>query len=135
MLPGNVFNLSPLPDGDIVKVLGIVSGIFVVIFAFWFFCISTMSVIGGIKRMSFTLNWWAFIFPNAGMTLAAIQVGSVFHSPGVNGICSALTLLLVIMWLITAVANIRAVWRQDILWPGKDEDQNEDTYDEKDTQA
>ena len=72
--------------------------------------------------MSFTLNWWAFVFPNAGLTLAAIQMGKVFKSPGINGICSALTIMLVIMWLFTAVAHVRAVVRGTILWPGKDEE-------------
>ena len=74
--------------------------------------------------MSFTLNWWAFVFPNAGLTLAGIQMGKVFSSPGINGICSALTILLVIMWLFTAVFHIRAVVLGNILWPGKDEDKD-----------
>ena len=96
--------------------------------------------------MSFTLNWWAvsssqtkplqklqlptnitskqFVFPNAGLTLAAIQVGSALNSPGINGICSALTIFLVIMWLITAVAHIQALWKGKIMWPGKDEDKD-----------
>ncbi len=72
--------------------------------------------------MSFTLNWWAFIFPNAGLTLACIKLGKVYSSPGINGFCSALTILLVIFWLFVAVANIMAVWQKKILWPGKDED-------------
>lgn len=74
--------------------------------------------------MSFTLNWWAFVFPNAGLTLAAIQVGKVFDSRAIDGICSALTIMLVVMWLITAGAHIRAVWLGRIMWPGKDEDKD-----------
>jgi hypothetical protein len=58
------------------------------------------------------------------MTLAAIQIGSALSSPAINGICSALTILLVIMWLITAVAHIRALWAGKIMWPGKDEDKD-----------
>lgn len=65
-----------------------------------------------------------FVFPNAGLTLAAIQVGSVFESSPINGICSALTILLVIMWLITAVSHIRALLQGKIMWPGKDEDKD-----------
>lgn len=59
VLPEDTFNISQLPDGDIVRVLGIVSGLFIVTFAFWFFCITTIAVVAGIRRMSFTLNWWA----------------------------------------------------------------------------
>lgn len=124
VLPPNAFNHDGIPDGDTIRLLGIMAGIFIIIFAFWFFCISTVAVIAGSRRMSFTLNWWAFIFPNAGLTLAAIQVGSALKSPGINGICSALTILLVIFWLITAVSHIRALLKGKIMWPGKDEDKD-----------
>ncbi|CAJ2504858.1 Uu.00g122520.m01.CDS01 [Anthostomella pinea] len=126
ILPPHVFNMSSsLPDGDIVKVMGIMSGTFIILFALWFFFISTVAVISGSKRMTFTLNWWAFVFPNAGLTLAAIQVGKAFNnSAGINGICSALTIMLVIMWLFTAVFHIKALWEGKLLWPGKDEDKD-----------
>lgn len=114
--------MTSLPVPDIIKVIGIMAGIFIILFAFWFFCISTVAVVYGARRMSFTLNWWAFVFPNAGLTLAAIQTGKALSSPGINGICSALTVLLVIMWLFTAVFHVRAIVRGDIMWPGRDED-------------
>jgi len=107
-----------------VKVVGILSGLFVILFAFWFFCISTVAVIAGVRRMTFTLNWWAFIFPNAGLTLAAIQAGSALGSDAINGVCSALTIMLVIAWLGTAFCCVRALWRGQLLWPGKDEDKD-----------
>jgi tellurite resistance protein TehA-like permease len=74
--------------------------------------------------MTFTLNWWAFIFPNAGLTLAAIQAGSVLHSEAINGVCSALTILLVLAWLCVALCCVRALWTGQVLWPGKDEDKD-----------
>lgn len=125
VLPSNIFNSNTsFHDGEIVKIMGIMAGTFVLLFAFWFFCISTVSVIAGIKEMTFTLNWWAFVFPNAGLTLATIQLGKAYSSTPIDGICSALTILLVIFWLITAVAHIRAVWKGVIMWPGKDEDKD-----------
>lgn len=59
VLSENFFNANNLPDGDFVRLVGILAGTFIIIFAFWFFCISTIAVIHGIRRMSFTLNWWA----------------------------------------------------------------------------
>lgn len=111
-----------IPDGDFLKNLGVASGLFVILFSLWFCCISTVAVVSGIRRMSFTLNWWAFVFPNAGLTLAAIQAGQALQSEGINGCCSALTIILVMLWLLCAVAHLRALWRGDLLWPGKDED-------------
>lgn len=64
------------------------------------------------------------MFPNAGLTLAAVQLGTAYSSPAINGICSALTLLLVIMWIVVAVAHVRAFWMGKIMWPGRDEDKD-----------
>lgn len=121
VVPSDKFTTSGL-DGAIIRNLGIISGLFVILFAFWFFCISTLSVITGVRRMTFTLNWWAFVFPNAGLTLAAIQAGKALGSEGTNGVCSALTIMLVLFWLVCAAFHVRALWRGDLLWPGKDED-------------
>jgi tellurite resistance protein TehA-like permease len=98
------------------------SGLFIVLFGYWFFFITTVAILVGIRKMSFSLNWWAFIFPNAGLTLATIQAGKILRSEAINGIASALTILLVIMWFITAAFCIRAVYLGDVMWPGKDED-------------
>ena len=104
------------------RIIGIMAGLFVILFAYWFFFITTVAVVVGAHKMSFTLNWWAFIFPNAGMTLATIQAGKVLNSNALNGIASALTIGLVIMWIICAIAHIQAVRKGNVMWPGKDED-------------
>lgn len=122
VVPKGQFTDLSLPDGDLVKDLGILSGLFIILFAFWFFCISTIAVATGIRRMTFTLNWWAFIFPNAGLTLATIQIGGALNSAGIRGVASALTILLVILWLAVAALCVKAVWKGELLWPGKDED-------------
>ncbi|KAK3670273.1 hypothetical protein LTR78_009827 [Recurvomyces mirabilis] len=124
VIPPDAWDFSSLPDGSVVKVLGVVSGIFLILFSAWFFFVSTISILAGVRQMSFSLNWWAFIFPNAGLTLALIQAGKALDSSGINAICTALTILLVVMWLVTAVAHLRALRKGDILWPGKDEDKD-----------
>ncbi|KAH6614153.1 voltage-dependent anion channel [Boeremia exigua] len=118
----NYWTESASRDGDIVRIFGIMSGLFVILFAYWFFFITTVAVLAGVRRMTFSLNWWAFIFPNAGLTLATIQAGKVLNSEALNGIASALTILLVIMWFVTAFFCVRALYRGEIMWPGKDED-------------
>jgi C4-dicarboxylate transporter/malic acid transport protein len=117
-----MFGITSIPVGDVIKIIGILAGFFVILFSFWFFCVSAVSVLAGIKQMSFTLNWWAFVFPNAGLTLATIQTGGALSSPGINGIASALTIGLVIMWIVCAIAHVQAVRKGNVMWPGKDED-------------
>jgi tellurite resistance protein TehA-like permease len=122
LVSANYFTNISVPDGEIVRIIGIMAGLFIILFAYWFFIITTIAVIFGSRRMSFSLNWWAFIFPNAGLTLATIQAGKVLHSEAINGVASALTILLVIMWFVVAAFCIRAVFLGQVLWPGKDED-------------
>ena len=62
------------------------------------------------------------MFPNTGLALATIQAGTALESPGINGVSTAWSILLVIFWFGVAFMHIRAVWRGEILWPGKDED-------------
>ena len=70
-LPGNIFGVSSVADGEILRVIGAIAGIFILIFAFWFFCISTVAVVMGVRKMSFTLNWWA-----VSSSLLALQMHS-----------------------------------------------------------
>jgi len=124
VVPQNLFNITTVPVADVLKIMGIISGIFIFLVSFWFFALTVVAIIGGLRRMSFTLNWWAFIFPNSGMTLAIIQIGNALQSDGIKAVASALTILLVIAWLVVAVANVRAVMKKQIMWEGKDEDVN-----------
>ncbi len=103
-------NTSAVPTGDLLKVIGSICGIFLWLLGFWFFALTTVAIIQDCKKMSFNLTWWAFIFPNAGLTLALIQIGKVLDSPGINAVTSAMTILLVIAWLIVAILHLKAVW-------------------------
>lgn len=59
VLGPNTFGQGNFPVGDTVRLIGIMSGLFIILFSFWFFCISTVAVLAGVRDMSFTLNWWA----------------------------------------------------------------------------
>lgn len=61
-------------------------------------------------------------FPNAGLTIAAIYIGKALDSTGIKAVTSAMSIILVALWLFTAVANIRAIYLKQVLWPGEDED-------------
>ena len=108
--------------GETIKIFGILSGIFLWAVAFWFFCLTTVAVLQGVKQMKYTTSWWAFIFPNAGMMIALIQIGNALNNSGVKGVTSAMSIILVLLWLFVAVACIIAIVRKQVLWEGMDED-------------
>ncbi|KAG9241238.1 voltage-dependent anion channel [Calycina marina] len=124
IIPADFLGVYVIPAGEVLRIIGIVMGIFLWLLAFWFFCVTLWSVIEGVRDMSFTLTWWAFIFPNDGLTLATIEIGNALESHGIKIVASIMTALLVIMWLFVTAACMKALWQRKVLWPGKDEDKN-----------
>ncbi|KAJ5122818.1 hypothetical protein N7448_003951 [Penicillium atrosanguineum] len=108
-------------DGRMIMILALVAGAFLWALSFWFFCIALLAVIRS-PPTAFHLSWWAMVFPNTGFTLATITLGNSFESKAINGVGSGLSICVIAMWLFVFVNHIRAVIRQDIMYPGKDED-------------
>lgn len=65
------------------------------------------------------------MFPNVGFTIATIQIGDALVSEGVKWVASGMTIVLVAVWLFVGCTHVRAVWKREILWPGKDEDHDQ----------
>ncbi|KAH8203418.1 hypothetical protein TruAng_002402 [Truncatella angustata] len=120
-LPEGFAGISSLDIGDLWLALALPAGLFLWMFAIWFSALTTLSLIQGIKKMEFSLQWWAFVFPNAGLTIATIQIGNLLDSDGIKGVAAGLTVILAVLWILCAVLHIRAVWRYDVLCPGKDQ--------------
>ncbi|KAG0646015.1 malic acid transport [Hyphodiscus hymeniophilus] len=113
---------------DVFRIVALSVAVFLWATAFWFFSVAFVSVICGATRkdgMSFHLVWWAFVFPNVGFTIVTIDIGRALLSEGILWLSSVMTILLVVTWLFVGAAHIRAVWKKQILWPGKDEDHDQ----------
>lgn len=111
-------------DGRMIEILALAAGAFLWALSFWFFCIALIAVIRS-RPTAFHLSWWAMVFPNTGFTIATITLGKAFLSPAINGVGTAMSLCVIAMWLFVFVSHVRAVIRQDIMYPGKDEDVSE----------
>jgi len=120
-------------DGEMARrvmlILATMTSVFIWSLAFWFFCVAvianlmvSMPFVRREKAIHFMLNWWAFIFPNVGFTIATIAIGKELSSPGVLWVGSVMSILLVAMYFFVLVHHARAVWNRKILWPGRDED-------------
>ncbi|KAK8099073.1 c4-dicarboxylate transporter malic acid transport protein [Apiospora kogelbergensis] len=114
---------SGVPTGDLWKAMSVPAAMFVWMIGFWFLAQAAVSTLRGAPKMRFTLSCWALIFPNAGLTIGMAQIGRAIDSERIqNYVVPAATVVLVVIWLLVAAMNVRAVWRGDLLWPGKDED-------------
>jgi tellurite resistance protein TehA-like permease len=121
-IPRDFLGITSVPPGDIFKVFGVAAGIFMWLISFWFSALTTVSVLVSAKESHFTLNQWAFIFPNVGLVIALIQIANALQSAGIKGVCSGATIILVIVWCFVAVMNVRGLFKHQVLWPGMDED-------------
>jgi tellurite resistance protein TehA-like permease len=118
---------------EVLRVMALFTAIFLWLVSFWFFGTSFIATILGIREgISFHLTWWALIFPNVGFTLETIQIGLSLESVAIGWICSAVTIVLVSMWLLILGFHVQAVLSKKIMWPGKDdEDKEEDLEQER----
>ncbi|KAH7091599.1 C4-dicarboxylate transporter/malic acid transport protein-like protein [Paraphoma chrysanthemicola] len=124
-IPIDFLGITSIPVGDIFKAFGVAAGIFMWLVAFWFSALTTVSVLVSAKESHFTLNYWAYVFPNAGLVIALIQIANALQSTGMKGVCSGATIILVGLWLFVAIMNVRAVLKRQVLWPGMDEDKED----------
>ncbi|OAL42944.1 C4-dicarboxylate transporter/malic acid transport protein [Pyrenochaeta sp. DS3sAY3a] len=108
--------------GDVFRIVSVGVSIFIWLFSFWIFALAFIANVSVILKMPFSLSWWAFIFPNVGLMTATAMIGRELESEAIMGVASAMTILLVAIWLLSCVACIRAVWQGKIAWPGQDED-------------
>lgn len=121
-MPVGLFPNTPLPVGDVLKILGVTMGVFLWLVGFWFFAVSSVAIVSGLKHMTFDLTWWAFVFPNSGLTVAAIQIGVALDSPAIRNVTSAMTVLVCIAFVVVAVATVKAIVQNKVLYPREDKD-------------
>jgi C4-dicarboxylate transporter/malic acid transport protein len=108
-------------DGRVLEILALAAGAFLWALSLWFFCVALIAVVRA-PPTAFHLSWWAMVFPNTGFTLATIVLGNAFGSKAIKGVGSAMSVCVVGMWAFVFVNHVLAVVRQDIMFPGKDED-------------
>jgi C4-dicarboxylate transporter/malic acid transport protein len=107
---------------QVVKIMALMTAVFIWSLSLWFWAISVVSCLAVYRQMKFHLNWWAFVFPNVGFTLATINIGKSLKSEGVMWVGSIMSILLVALYLFVLANHVKAVLKRDILSAGKDED-------------
>jgi C4-dicarboxylate transporter/malic acid transport protein len=107
---------------QIYKAMSTMTAVFIWSLSFWFWAIAVAACLLVWRQMTFRLNWWAFVFPNIGFTIATITIGKQFESRGVEWVGTVMTILMVALYLFILFNHIRAFVRKDIVYEGKDED-------------
>lgn len=107
---------------DFLQISAILIAIFLWTLAFWFFSIALVAIIEAIPRNDFHLNWYAYVFPNVGFTIATIKIGERLQSNAIGVVGTVMGAALFFLWILIIFCHIKAIINKKIMWPGKDED-------------
>ncbi|PHH72751.1 hypothetical protein CDD83_4881 [Cordyceps sp. RAO-2017] len=108
-------------DNGVIRTIALMSAVFLWALSFWWFGIGLIAVIQSPPKY-FHLGWWAMVFPNTGFTLATISIANELKSEAVLWVTTGMSIFMICMYLFVLVNHIIAVLRQDIMYPGRDED-------------
>lgn len=120
-----VAETSVVPTAEVLHIVSVFVAVFLWALSLWFFSLTVLAILTCLRELSFHLTWWSFVFPNTGFVLATVEIGRAIESDAILVVGIVLTVIMVCLWLFVAGCHLRAVWRGDILWPGKDEDKFE----------
>ncbi|THY04107.1 C4-dicarboxylate transporter/malic acid transport protein [Aureobasidium pullulans] len=84
---------------------GIFMALLLLGFDYLWFCIATMGVVDA----TYTLTWWAIVFPTVTLTTAWSELASSMDSPTFRALVCALTIFLVIGLFANLVFTLRGV--------------------------
>ncbi|KAK9422992.1 putative C4-dicarboxylate transporter [Seiridium unicorne] len=125
MADGLPSNFDPNGDGiidaEIIRMFATISAVFLWALALWWFFIAVVAVISSPPKY-FHLGWWAMVFPNTGFILATIAIGNQLQNDIILYFANGFSIILLSTYLFVFYHLIRAVWIQDIMYPGRDED-------------
>ena len=119
-LPPDFLGVTSLPVGELWYAVAVPAALFLWLIAIWFSALSTVSVFHSIKKMSFALQWWSFIFPNVGLATATIRIGEALNSKPIKIAGSVVTVIMIPLWFMCIICQGRAIWNRELLAPGKD---------------
>ncbi|RYP52871.1 hypothetical protein DL770_011008 [Monosporascus sp. CRB-9-2] len=71
---------SDVRTGDFWKAFAIPAATLILLLGFWFLALAVCACLRGARRMKFSLDWWAFVFPIAGLTTGAVQIADAIDS-------------------------------------------------------
>lgn len=95
--------------------------------ALWFFFISVgahWSCVGP-HRMTFTMTWFSYVFPNTALVTSTFAIAKSFQSKPIQILGCVMTGILIAVWFFVVGMMIRAIILKQILWPQKGEDRDE----------
>ncbi|KAK1148740.1 hypothetical protein N8T08_008625 [Aspergillus melleus] len=109
---------------ETLNVMALWIGIFLWLFTFWLFAIALVAHVPIViskygndmsQQMSFTLPWWAIVFPNVGFTIATIYLGEELESNAIAWVATVMTVLVLAAWLMDLYLHLKSIFQRRIM--------------------
>lgn len=120
-LPENLDPYGSVIDVNDVRLIAVMSAVFLWALSLWWFGIAAIAVIQAPPRY-FHLGWWAMVFPNTGFTLATISIAQELGNDAAGWVATGMSILIILTFGFVLFHHVRAVIVQDIMYSGRDED-------------
>lgn len=114
-------NLDGVVDAVMLRTMSVAVAVFLWALALWWFFIAVIAVLAS-RPEHFHLGWWAMVFPNTGFILATIAIANELGNEVITWVATGMSVCLLGMYSFVLYSQIRAVIKQDIMYPGLDED-------------
>ncbi|WBW74770.1 transmembrane transporter [Schizosaccharomyces osmophilus] len=101
--------------------------IFMVALGAFNFILALVSVVAGFcspGKLKFKISWFAMIFANGGLVMVIQELGKAVDSRALDVLGQVCGGIISVVWVILILLAIRAIYVQEVLYPGKDEDVN-----------
>ncbi|KAL7922954.1 voltage-dependent anion channel domain-containing protein [Trichoderma austrokoningii] len=105
---------------EIVKIIALLVGLWLWGLSMWFFLVSVGSLwkyLRTRKGMPFQMTWWSFVFPNTALVTATEIMGNIFENRGLQLFGCAMTIALIIIWIIIFLTMLMCLKQRKLLWP------------------
>ena len=110
---------------ETLNVMALWISIFLWLFTFWLFAIALVAQLPVIisiccnnmsqPQMTFTLSWWAIIFPNVGFIIATIYIGEELESNAIAWVATVMTALVFAAWLMDLFLHLKSIFQRRIM--------------------
>ncbi|KAI9035599.1 tellurite-resistance/dicarboxylate transporter family protein [Aspergillus affinis] len=112
---------------ETLNIMALWISIFLWLFTFWLFAIALVSHVPILiskwgndsnmaqGQMSFTLPWWAIIFPNVGFTIATIYIGEELESDALAWVGTVMAVLVFVAWLMDLFLHLKSIFQRRIM--------------------
>ncbi|PKS09724.1 hypothetical protein jhhlp_004345 [Lomentospora prolificans] len=108
---------------SIIRILAVLSGLWLWGLSFWFFLVSVGSLWKYVRpgsKMPFRMTWWSFVFPNSALITATQSLGTALSNEGLKIFGCVMAGVLLVVWLFVFVTMLRCLKNRELLWPKDD---------------